>query len=110
MYARKKVCVLKVEPEDRDLERAVLETAESLEDQAALEKDLPLIQGALATDLVILSRDDAARRLYLRAAKQVARLRPITWANPVTDRGLMAWLRREAEIPSQLKLGEDDPV
>jgi hypothetical protein len=51
----------------------------------AIEKDLPLLQAALAADRVIVTRDDALRMALVGRPDGAALAGTIRWVNPVTD-------------------------
>ena len=104
MYARRKVSALSSFPKDQQLARDVLGTAETELERDALEKDLPLVEAALETDSIVVSRDETVRKLFQRAALIVPSLRPLVWVNPVTDEHLLGWLAGEP-CPSVLTLG-----
>lgn len=107
MYAKKKVTALASQPADERLARDVLGTAETDVERDALEKDLPLVEAALETDSIVISRDERARKLFQRAAMRVPKLRPLVWVNPVTDEDLLSWLAGEP-WPTEVTLGARD--
>jgi hypothetical protein len=92
MYAKKKVEVVPGPGESDSFRDQVLACAAKGKDREAMAKDFLLIEAALATDAIIISRDDAARTLFRQAASQVPRLRPLIWANPATDSCFGDWL------------------
>jgi hypothetical protein len=66
------------------------------------QKDLHLIEAALATDKIVISLDDRARtELSVHAAAEVM------WVHPVDEGGhIIYWLNKGAEPVDQWKLGE----
>jgi predicted nuclease of predicted toxin-antitoxin system len=65
--------------------------------QSALEKDLPLIETALAADQIVISRDEEARALFTRLAAKCQELRKIVWLRPdESPDEALDWLRRGA--------------
>ena len=48
----------------------------------AAEKDAHQIEAAIATDRLVASRDEKARRLFGSASIEVRQLRQIVWVNP----------------------------
>lgn len=80
--------------EDEQLRRQVVISA-------AVEKDLHLIEAALATDKTIVSLDDrAAAQLFVEATKE------IVWVNAVSEGGhAIYWLRAGAHPVDEWKLG-----
>jgi hypothetical protein len=110
MYARRKVVVLSKPRQSGKLRTAVLSTAEDEVEREALDKDLPLIEAALATDSIILSRDGKARGLFRQAARKVGKLRQVLWIDPVEDDGWMTWLAGEGEMASDRFLGGKEEI
>jgi hypothetical protein len=50
-------------------------------DRAAIEKDLHLVEAALTTDKIIVTRDEKARLLF-----NLPMLQTVTWINPTRER------------------------
>lgn len=63
---------------------------------AAVEKDLPLIDAALASERRVLSLDDRAQRQFAALARTVRALREVHWAGPHQD-GCVEWIRGGAQ-------------
>ena len=81
MFARKKVVQVSPmpgEPLRDDVERAI----DTPGHREAAEKDMHLIEAALATDRAIISRDEEARGIFSAASSLASPLREIMWANP----------------------------
>jgi hypothetical protein len=74
-----------------------------------LKKDIPLIETALATDCIIISCDNDARKLYDQLAQEMDVLKSVVWVHPGEQiRDLILWLRNGArpEDQKQLRLGQ----
>lgn len=107
MYARKKVLVL---PEPalpnsawtKKLEAALKRLSQT--QRAAAEKDLLLIEAALATDRIVVSLDNTAREIFRQVAADLPALQGLVWANPVTDPGFAAWLEGQTPAPGVMIL------
>jgi len=64
----------------------------------AVQKDFLLVEAALATDKIIVSRDDTVRELFSLTASSVGELRPIVWANPEKEsETIIPWLEKGAK-------------
>jgi hypothetical protein len=62
-------------------------------DWQILEKDCHLVEAALQTDRIVLSRDETVRQLLRQACGAVAELREILWANPeIEEERVTAWI------------------
>lgn len=104
MEAKKKLCRIKPVPDD-DLCAKILETGSGQGQQDALQKDLRLIEAALATDNSIAALDDTARRAFINAARSVREIRRIVWVNPAkTNEQPIDWLENGARIESTRQL------
>ena len=98
MEAKKKVCRIDPVPDD-DLCGRILDTASSQKEQDALQKDLRLVEAALAADNSIAALDDTAQRAFRKAANSVREIRQIVWVNPdKTAKRVLAWLDEGAKI------------
>lgn len=104
MYARKKVFALGERPKDEALAEVIMATAESDSEKRELEKDLVLVEAALATDSVVISRDREARRLLARAAAVVPQLRSLVWIDPVHDQNGIPGLEGRIDLRAALSL------
>lgn len=69
-------------------------------------EDIHLVEAAMASDRVIISRDDAAQRLRSNITGSCPEIRKVIWCNPVTvsDDGLR-WLRNGAPVVKVWQLG-----
>lgn len=54
-------------------------------DRRVVEKDLRLIEAALSSDRIIMTRDDVFQRTLAKTRKGTQLLKSITWVNPVLD-------------------------
>lgn len=84
--------------------RRTLQTSNSANKKAAMEKDWHLIEAALCADRTVASSDATVRRLFARAALAIAQLQPIVWVNPSTE-DLTAWLQADAPPDAEKQLG-----
>ena len=75
-------------------------------ERVSAEKDIHLIEAALATDRLVASRDDHARNAFRNASVVVRVLRRIVWVNPtcVADNPI-DWLESGARTEAFRKLG-----
>lgn len=72
----------------------------------AAEKDAHLIEAAIATDRLVTSRDEKARRLFGSASVAVGQLRQIVWVNPTkADERPIEWLENGARAEAHRQLG-----
>lgn len=70
------------------------------------EKDAHLIEAAIATDRLVASQDQQARRLFGCASVAVGQLRQIVWVNPTKpDETPIEWLRNGAKAEAHRQLG-----
>src|SRR5207249_2170396 len=68
-----------------ELRESIEEESEDKNVAAILFKDAHLIEAALATDLRVVSLDDAARGHFCRLAASVDSLQRVVWVNPVIE-------------------------
>jgi len=69
-------------------------------------KDLHLVEAAMASDRVVVSRDEEARSSFRKAACHIPELRDIMWVNPTEDPGsVLRWLSEGAERRTDFLLG-----
>ncbi|MEK6406608.1 MAG: hypothetical protein AABN34_06555 [Acidobacteriota bacterium] len=87
------------------LRKRMERTAVNNTDREAILKDAHLIEAAIATHSIVISRDEIARRLFAEAAKTVDVLRGVVWVNPEnTDEGAIDWLERGAKVENKRRL------
>jgi hypothetical protein len=73
---------------------------------AAMEKDLLLILAALETDSLIASCDSKARALFVQAAREIEEIRNIIWVNPNKENDSCSqWLKSGARHAAERSLG-----
>lgn len=71
-----------------------------------LDKDLHLIEAAIAADSIIVSLDEAAKGAFSMAAGSIRELRALTWINPDDASGdVIAWLAGDADADDAWLLG-----
>lgn len=105
MHGARKVFDSDIEP-DSPLRQAILATSLNARQRRDLEKDVHLIEGALATDRRIASLDVRVRGLFAVAAGRVRRLRPVLWVNPSNaDEFVVRWLETGAPDEDFRRLG-----
>jgi hypothetical protein len=74
-------------------------------DREAILKDAHLIEAAIATDSIVISRDETARSLFAEATKTVDALRGVVWVNPEnSDEGSIDWLEKGAKVENKRRL------
>jgi len=105
MWARKKVD--KKQDVRNDLIRdAIVSQLETDSDREAVEKDVHLIEAALASDQTVFSRDEKARAALKRSAQGLASIRHICWVTPEHDLDeLIHWLEEGAPRREEWTLG-----
>ena len=74
-------------------------------DRAAMLKDIHLLEAALATDNIVVSRDDSARGLFSKTARVVHAIRSTVWVNPAEEVDPRLWLDNGAEPDQERMLG-----
>jgi hypothetical protein len=105
MTARKKVCVVLPAADVSVVEK--LKKAQVAEkDEAAILKDVLLVEAALATDSTVASLDEEVRSLLRAFSEQWGRIKTVAWVNPtkVEDRAV-AWLSSGALPQKEQLLG-----
>lgn len=98
MRARRKQIVLK-DVTNADLRARI--DALSLNEQTLdfMRKDVHLIEAALETDHIIISRDETARDLFQEASEEIGGLKRIVWINPTReDEHVKDWLGKDAKL------------
>lgn len=88
-------------------EDSILQLATSAKGREIIEKDLPLVAAALASDKTIISLDDEARNQFEMIAARSGPLRRIAWVNPdgPTDTDVDRWLKSGAKPTQTIMLG-----
>ena len=104
MYGRRLVIQIKVD-EDAIL-RGRIDAAVLLDQRDTVAKDVHLIEAAIATDRLVASQDERARRAFRNASTRVGELRQIVWVNPSrNDEKPIDWLRDGAKTEAHRQLG-----
>jgi len=92
---------------DDELRRQITAASPSRHIEQLLIKDVRLIEGALAADLIIVSLDDKARKHFSDISIQISMLKRISWINPnVKSNQYIKWMEEGARSFSHHKLGE----
>lgn len=105
MRSRNKLIDPGVSPRNK-LRKKLLSSAVKNADREAILKDAHLIEAAIATDSIVISLDETARRLFAEATKTVDALRGIVWVNPEnSDEGSIDWLEKGAKAETRRRLG-----
>ncbi len=73
-----------------------------------LDKDLHLIEPAMAADTIIVSLDEIAKGAFRLAAGSIRELRAVAWINPDDASGeVMAWLASGTDAHDAWLLGSE---
>ncbi len=89
----------RIDPLEYDeLQNRVTNTADSEDDIEVMQKDFHLLEAALDTDKTVISLDQTARQLFVRASQWVGEIRRIIWVNPerTAEEEPIAWLQNGA--------------
>ena len=104
MDARKKVHRINP-PADEELHDKIKQTATNLEESEDMQKDLHLLDAALATDQTVISLDEDARQYFAGASQHVGEIRDIIWVNPsYREEEPLIWLQNGAPPEDRRKL------
>lgn len=108
MAARRKIDVVDA-ADDAVLRTQVEKAAATPKDAEAMLKDCPLLEAAMRSDGIVISRDETARALFRSVAVRIRHIRDIMWVNPATRSDeVLAWLRDGAPVDRTLRLGHRD--
>lgn len=70
-----------------------------------LQKDVHLIEAAMAMDKIIVSCDDTAKLHFGRISGRIKEIQSINWVNPVENFGeIKEWLESGAELKDEYRL------
>ena len=109
MAAKKKFIYRQDIAVDNELWNLIKTYSETEKQQKAMEKDLLLIEAAIATDKIVISLDEKVKELFVKAAVDIERLKEVAWVNPdvenTEEEGAIAWLKNGAEVEPQYLLG-----
>jgi len=105
MAARKKVNLADIGADDRLRGKIKLHVTHEKDCEAML-KDIHLIEAALATDQIVISHDENARRLYIVTAVNISELKQVAWINPDRiEEQPIHWLENRAKPEKKRMLG-----
>ena len=97
MLSRSRVAAVDPVP-SAGFENAILGGGFGPAQREAMLKDLHLVCAALASDRVILSMDQTARRLFGRLSGAQRTLKRLAWGNPaMPEEAILTWLRSGAK-------------
>lgn len=106
MVARRKVDFLAAHENERIREGLQALPGTKIAERRAMLKDAHLLEAALLTDRVVISRERIVRALFHRAAEAIADLRRVHWANPeIAEDEVQTWLRAGAKTEARRTLG-----
>lgn len=92
-------------PQNSTLHEEIEATATQEKDIDAMLKDFHLLGAALATDQIVISRDETIRTLFAQASQQVDEIRGIIWVNPeLTEEQPIDWLQKGAPSEAHRQL------
>ncbi len=104
MWSRKQVN--RVEEESNDNLRKKINKAVTPKQKIVVDKDVHLIEAAIATDRLVTSRDETARSAFGDASDDVGELRRIVWINPTQKyEKPIEWLQKGAKFEAHRQLG-----
>jgi hypothetical protein len=104
MFARRQV--LRVESGESLIGSRLSRLPLSASALRAIAKDIHLLEAALATDRIVISRDEEVRRLFREACGEVREIRQVSWANPEIEvEGVADWVREGARAEAKRRLG-----
>ncbi|MGO9553548.1 MAG: hypothetical protein ACLP2U_00775 [Syntrophobacteraceae bacterium] len=108
MTARKKV--LRIEDSQvvqNELREKLRDLPLDMEQRDAIEKDLPLIETALAADKLIISKDERMREILDAISSRIGMLKSCLWLNPVIEDSItwLKWLENGANMEPDKLLG-----
>ena len=81
----------------------------SLDEQTLdiIRKDVHLVEAALKTDHIVISRDEKARTLFQKASEEIGELKRIVWTNPVREEEhVKDWLSKGAKLEKSRQFRE----
>ena len=108
MIARKKLIPMKDEEVRNDQLRLGIDKL-GLPDKVrdAIDKDLPFLEAAFATDKTIISKDDKMKEILIDISIKIHILKKIAWVNPVIEEreSLSDWLLNGAKLDKNRCLG-----
>lgn len=104
MWGRRRVASIEGERDEQLRER--IDGVVTRDQKAGVAKDIHLIEAAVATDQLVTSRDERARRAFGDAADVVRELRQVVWVDPTRDdEKPIDWLQNGAQAEASRRLG-----
>ena len=86
--------------------RSRIDQAVHRDQRAIVDKDVHLIEAAIATDRLVTSKDESARGVFKGASDEVVDLQQIVWVNPTRDEETpIDWLQNGARAEVHRMLG-----
>jgi hypothetical protein len=105
MIAKKRLDYLNIGADEK-LRLRIEAIAQTDKEREAMEKDMILIEAAISTDKIIISRDEKARTPFSKAAITIRELKAIAWINPdKPEEGSINWLKSGANLDAERLLG-----
>lgn len=105
MHARKLVIDLG-NVESQSLREKLSRQATNEDSMEQMLKDAHLLEGAMATDRTIASRNDSERNLFRNVSSRIGEIRGIMWVNPDRESEFcLDWLRRGAPTEPKRQFG-----
>ncbi len=104
MYGRR--LVIQIEVNEDEILRGRIGAAVHRDQKAIVAKDVHLIEAAIATDRLVTSKDESARKAFNDASDGVVELKQIVWINPIcVDVEPIKWLKNGAPDEKHRRLG-----
>jgi len=108
MKAKKKIVSLSQVSHKR-LREKIKKATSDVREYEAMKKDLHLIRSALATDKIIISRDNEARECYSKIRDEVIELTSLIWVDPTrSNEQAIEWLENGAKFEKKRLLGSNN--
>ncbi len=105
MRARKLVVRIAV-PTDAGLREKFNRLAVNVGILDAMNKDIHLLEAALATDKIVASKEVEAHDLFEDVCSRVGEIRDVMWVNPVVEEeSCIVWLKQGAPVELERQLG-----
>ena len=71
-----------------------------------MNKDIHLLEAALATDKIVASKEVEAHDLFEDVCSRVGEIRDVMWVNPVVEEeSCIVWLKQGAPVELERQLG-----
>ena len=106
MYGRRRVYRIDQAKERDNNLRNRIDAAVHRDQKAIIDKDVHLIEAAIATDQLVTSKDGSARGVFKDASDGVVELKQIVWVNPTGDNEKpIEWLQNGARAEARRLLG-----